>query len=170
MTSRELEILNIIHRLGGQCSLRVISKEMGLSSDYAYLISKGLLNQKLIKKIANNILLLTLRGRSLLERSRDDLEKKRKTPILIEVSRSFGKEVETTPSFKPEISFINKGFAVGEPVLTEHNLGAAVVIEVANARLIQKSVKRLTFVNPVRNSEGSQRKISNGVNRKRSKH
>ncbi len=145
MTSRELEILNIIYRLGGQCSMRIISKEAGLSSDYAFLISKGLLNQKLIKKIANNVFILTVSGRSLLER-RDSSEEKKKTPTLIEVSRSFGNEVEL-PSFEPEIRFINKGFAVGESALTEHNLNKGPITEVADARSIQKSIKRLTFVN-----------------------
>ncbi len=142
MTSRELEILNTIYRLGGQCSGRKISKEAGLSPDYTFLISKGLLNQKLIKKTANNVFILTTSGRSLLERSRNDPEMK-KIPTLIEVSRSFGSKVEP-PFFKPEISFIKREFMSEQPHLTEHNLGKGQITEVADAQLIQKSLKRLT--------------------------
>ena len=126
--------------------MRIISKEAGLSSDYTFLISKGLLNQKLIKKTANNVFILTISGRSLLERSRDGSEERKKTPTLTEVSRSFGNEVEP-PSFEPEINFINKGFAAGEPTLTEHNLSKGPITNKADARSIQKSIKRLTFVN-----------------------
>ena len=143
MTSRESEILNIIYRLGGRCSGRKISKEAGLSPDYTFLISKGLLNWKLIKKTANNVFILTNSGRSLLERSRDGSE--RKIPTLIEVSRSFGKEVEP-PSFEPEIHFISKEFMSEQPYLTEHNLGKGQITEKADAQSIQKSLKRLTFV------------------------
>lgn len=156
MTSRELETLNIIYRLGGQCSTQMVSKETGLSSDYTFLISQELLNQKLIKKTANNIFILTASGRSLLGRSRDALEGKKKTPTLIEVSRSFGSGVKPA-SFEPEISFINpeaipsgcygagKGFAVGESALVEHNLSKSQVAEKADAQSIQKSIKRLIF-------------------------
>jgi len=142
MTSRELEILNIIYRLGGQCSMRVISKETGLSSGYASLILGELLNQKLVKRTANNVFILTASGRSLLERSRDASEGK-KIPTLIEVSRSFGREVES-PSFEPEISFINREFMSERPHLTEHNLDKGQITEKADAKSIQKSIKRLT--------------------------
>lgn len=141
MTSRELEILNIIYRLGGQCSRRILSKETGLSSDYTFLISKGLLNQKLIKKTANNVFILSARGRLLLEQ-RGDQGSKKKTPTLIEVSRSFGTEVEP-PTFPPEIHFIKKEFMSERPYLTEHNLGKGQITEVADARSIQKNIKRL---------------------------
>ena len=144
MTSRELEILNIIYRLGGQCSGQKISKEASLSLDYTFLISKGLLNRKLINKTANNVFILTTSGRSLLEHSRDGSE--RKTPTLIEVSRSFGNEVETLSS-EPEINFINREFMSEQPHLIEHNLGKEQSTEVADAQSIQKSIKRLTFVN-----------------------
>ena len=146
MTPRELEILNIIYRLGNQCSLRIISKETGLSTDYSFLISKGLLNQRLIKKTANNVFILTTSGKSLFERLRDGSEEKKKRPTLIEISSSFGSKVEP-PSFEPEISFIDKGFVAGEPVITEHNLDKGLTTEVANARSVQKSIRRLTFVN-----------------------
>ncbi len=143
MTSRESEILNIIYRSGGQCSIRKISKEMSLSSDYTFLISKGLLTQKLVKRTANNLFILTISGRSLLERSRDGSEKK--TPTLIEVSRSFGSEVEP-PSFDPEIHFISREFMSEQPCLIEYNLGKGQITEKADAQSIQKSLKRLTFV------------------------
>ena len=120
--------------------MRIISQEAGLSSDYAFLISKGLLNQKLIKKAANNAFILTISGGSLLKRLRDTSEEKKKTPTLIEVSRSFGSEVEL-PSFEPEISFINKGFAAGVPALIEHNLSKGQITEMADAKSIQKSIK-----------------------------
>ena len=124
--------------------MRFISKETGLSSDYASLISRELLNQKLVKRTANNVFILTASGRSLLERSRDSSE--RKTPTLIEVSRSFGNEADPS-SFEPEIHFISREFISEQPYLTEHNLGKGQITEVADARLIQKSIKRLTFVN-----------------------
>ena len=154
MTSRELEILNIIYQLGGRCSMRIISKETGLSTDYTFLISKGLLNRKLIKKTANNVFILTISGKSLLERSRDGSEGKKKIPTLIEVSRSFGSEVES-PSFEPEINFINREFMSEQSRLTDHNLGKGQITEVADAQSIQKSLKRLTFVSrkrPARNA------------------
>lgn len=125
--------------------MRIISKEMGLSTDYIFLTSKELLTRKLIKKTANNVFILTIRGKSLLERLRGNSEEKKTTPTLIEISRSFASKIEP-PSFEPEINFI-KGFAAGAPVLTEHNLGKGLTTEVADARLIQKSIKRLTFVN-----------------------
>lgn len=147
MTSRELEILNIIYRLGGRCSGRKISKEAGLSPDYTFLISKGLLNQKLIKRTTNNVFILTISGRSLLERSRDASEGKKKIPTLIEVSRSFGSEVEL-PSSEPEINFINREFMSEQPrLITDHNLGKGQITEKADAQSIQKSLKRLIFVN-----------------------
>ena len=144
MTSRESEILNIIYRSGGRCPIRIISKETGLSSDYASLISKGLLNQKLVKKTANNVFILTNNGRSLLEHRKVGSERK-KTPTLIEVSRSFGKEVEP-PSFDPEIHFISREFMSEQPCLIEYNLGKGQITEKADAQSIQKSLKRLTFV------------------------
>jgi len=127
-----------------------------LSPDYIFLISKGLLNQKLIKKVANNVFILTAIGRSLLECSKDGLKRK-KTITLIEVSRSFGNEVES-PSFKPEISFINpetisSGCCRASKEF-EHNLNRGLITEVVSAQSIQKSIKRLTFVNrkrPARN-------------------
>ncbi|MCX6813529.1 MAG: hypothetical protein NTV77_03590 [Candidatus Azambacteria bacterium] len=144
MTSRELEILNTIYRLGGQCSMRKITKETCLSPDYASLISKELLKQKLLKKTANNVFILTTIGRSLLERSRDGSEGG-KTPTLIEVSRSFENKVKL-PSFEPEINFINREFIPDQPRLIEHNLGKDQITEMADAQSIQKSLKRLTFV------------------------
>lgn len=144
MTSRELEILNTIYRLGGQCSMRKITKETCLSSDYASLISKELLKQKLLKKTANNVFILTTSGRSLLERSRNGLEGG-KNPTLIEVSRSFESKVKL-PSFEPEINFINREFISEQPRLIEHNLGKGQITEMADAQSIQKSLKRLTFV------------------------
>jgi len=72
--------------------MRLISKETGLSPDYAFLIAKKLLGQKLIKKIANNIFILTANGRSLLERRRGSLERKIKPPALLTVSHNLGKD------------------------------------------------------------------------------
>jgi len=141
MISRELEILNIIHRLGGQCSKRIISKEMRLSPDYIFLIAKKLLDRKLIKKIANNAFILTVGGRSFLERGRGGSEGKTKTSSLMAVSRSFDGGVEL-PSFNPEIHFINPAERL---CLVEHNLGKDLTIEVTDARSIQKSLKRLAF-------------------------
>ena len=150
MTPRELEILHTIYRLGGQCSIRKMSKEVGLSSNYTFLISKGLLKQRLIKKIANSVLILTTGGRSFLEHSRDGSEGKKKTPTLIAVSRSFGNEVELS-SFEPEIHFINPeaipSGRYGAGKKFEHNLSRDITTQVADARSIQKSIKRLTFVN-----------------------
>ncbi len=145
MTSRELEILNIIYQVGGQCSTRKISKEMNLSPDYAFLISKGLLKQKLIKKTANNVFILTINGRSLLERSSGGSEEK-KTPTLVEVSRSFDSKNDP-PSLDPEIHFINRELTPDQLYPIEHNLDKNQNTEVADARSIQKSIKRLTFVN-----------------------
>ncbi len=145
MTSRESEILNIIYRSGSQCSMRKISKETGLSSDYAFLIAEGLLNQKLIKRTANDVFILTGSGRLLLGRLRDGSGRK-KTPTLIEVSRSFGSEVEP-PFFEPEIHFISREFMSEQPYLIENNLGKGQITEKADARSIQKSLRRLTFVN-----------------------
>jgi predicted transcriptional regulator len=151
MTPRELEILHTIYRLGGQCSIRKMSKEVSLSSDYTFLISTGLLKQKLIKKIANNVFILTASGMSFLEHLRNGSQEK-KTPILIEVSRSFDSGVEV-PSFDPEIHFINPEaipsgcYGAGKELIVEHNLGRDPITQVADARSIQKSIKRLTFVN-----------------------
>lgn len=124
--------------------MRKISKEMGLSSDYTFLISKGLLDQKLIKKTANNVFILTASGRSLIERSRNGSERKR-TPILIEVSRSFGSEVEP-PVFEPEIHFISRDFVSVGPQLIGHNLNKGQITEVVDAKSIQRSIQQLTFV------------------------
>lgn len=145
MTPRELEVLHAIYRLGGQCSIQKISKEVGLSSDYTFLISKGLLKQSIIKKIAKNVFILTTSGRSFLEHVRDGSEEK-KTPTLIEVSRSLDNGVES-PSFDPEIRFINKEFTSNELYPVEHNLSRDITTQVADARSIQKSIRRLTFVN-----------------------
>lgn len=122
--------------------MRVISKETGLGFGYASLISGELLNQKLVKRTTNNVFILTASGRSLLERSRDTSEGK-KTPTLMEVSRSFGSAAEP-PSFEPEISFINREFMSERSHLTEHNLDKGQITEKADAKLIQKSIKRLT--------------------------
>lgn len=138
MTSRELEILDIIYQIGGQCSLRLISKETGLSSEYAFLIAKGLLKQKLIKKIANNVFILTAKGGSFLEH--------RTPPTLIAVSRGFGNKIEL-PAFEPETHFMSRKFMAEQPCLTEHNLDKDPTTEVADARSIQKSLKRLIFIN-----------------------
>lgn len=123
MTSRELEILNIIYRLGGRCSMRLISKETGLSSDYAFLITKKLLDQKLIKKIANNVFILTANGRSFLEHKIHFINP------------------EAIPS---GCHGAGREFMAGEPRFTEHNLGKGPTTEVADARSIQKILKRLT--------------------------
>lgn len=125
--------------------MRIISKETGLSPDYVSLISCELLNQKLLKKTANNILILTASGRSLWERRRVGQEVG-KTPTLIEVSRSFGSEVEPPP-FEPEIHFINKEFMPQQSYLIEHNLNKSPMTEMIDARSIQKSIRRLTFTN-----------------------
>lgn len=143
MTSRELEILYSVYRRGGGSPLRTISKELGLSSEYVFLISKGLLNQKLIKKTANNVFILTANGRSLLEQ-KDSQGSKKKTPILIEVSRSFDKGVEP-PSFEPEIRFIKREFMPEQSYVTEHNLDKEQVTEVVDAKLIQKTIEQLIF-------------------------
>lgn len=128
--------------------MRKISKETGLSPDYAFLVVKDLLKQKLIKKIANDVFILTSSGRLLLGRLRDSLE--RKTPTLIKVFRSFDTEVEPPP-FEPEIHFISRELMSEQPYITEHNLGKGQITEMANAHSIQKSIKRLTTANPVRN-------------------
>lgn len=146
MTSRELEILYTIYQLGGQCSMRKISQETGLSPDYTFLISKVLLNRKLIKKTAHNVFILTMSGKSLFKHLRDGSEGRKKTPTLIKVSHSFSGGVEP-PTFKPEIHFINKEFMSEEPRIIEHNLSKCPITEVVDAKLIQKSIKRLTFVN-----------------------
>ena len=124
MTSRELEILNIIYRLGCQCSMRLISKETGLSPDYVFLITKKLIDQKLIKKIANNVFILTANGRSFLERKIHFIN-----PEASASWRSCG---------------AGREFMNGEPHFTEHNLGKDITIEVTDARSIQPSLKRLT--------------------------
>ncbi len=145
--------------------MRKISKETGLSSDYAFLIAKGLLKQRLIKKIANDVFILTNSGRLLLGRLRDNSERK-KVPTLIEVSRSFDREVEP-PSFDPEIHFISpeaipsgcygagREFTANQLYPIEHNLGKGQITEKADARSIQKSLKRLIFASrkrPARNA------------------
>ena len=123
--------------------MRKISKETGLSSNYAFLIAKGLLKQRLIKKIANDVFILTNNGRSFLERRRGRLEMKKNIPTLLAVARSFGGEIEQLP-FNPENQFINKEFMLKQPCLTEHNLDKDITIEVVPAQSIQKSLKRLT--------------------------
>lgn len=65
MTSRELEILNIIHQADGGCTMRAISEKTGLSNAYGYLILKNLLKDKLIKQQRNNVFILTPQGGSL---------------------------------------------------------------------------------------------------------
>ena len=125
--------------------MRKINKETGLSSDYAFLIAKGLLKQGLIKKIANDVFILTNSGRLLLGRLGDNSEKE-KTLTLTEVSRSFGSEVDPH-TFPPEIHFISRESMFEQPYLTEHNLSRGQITEVADAQSIQKSLKRLTFVN-----------------------
>lgn len=123
MTSRELEVLNIIYQLGGRCSLRIIGKEMGLSPDYAFLVAKELLQQKLIKKIANKVFILTAHGRSFLEHKIHFIN-----PEASASWRSYG---------------AGREFMAGEPRFLEHNLGKDITIEVTDARSIQPSLKRL---------------------------
>ncbi len=68
MTSRELEILNTIEQLGGQVSLRAISKKTGLSIDYSHELSHALLRQHLLEQTASQLLVLTSQGRLVVER------------------------------------------------------------------------------------------------------
>ena len=124
--------------------MRFISKKIGLSSDYASLILTKLLSQKLIKKIANNVFILTARGRSFLEHRRGGLERKIKPSALLAISRSFDSEAESL-FFEPEIHFVKENFIAEQPRLIEHNLGKDQTIEVTDARSIQPSLKRLTL-------------------------
>lgn len=124
MTPRELEVLHTIYRLGGQCSIRKMSKEVSLSSDYTFLISTGLLKQKLIKRIANNVCILTTSGRLYLEHFINP---------------------EAIPS-----GCYGAGKELMQGQLVKHNLSRGLTTQVADARSIQKSIRRLTFVNPVR--------------------
>lgn len=104
--------------------MRKISKETGLSSDYTFLITKKLLDQKLIKKIANNVFILTAKGRSFLEH------------------KIYFINPEASASWRNYR--VGREFMAGEPRFTEHNLDKDITTEVAPARLIQKSLKRLT--------------------------
>lgn len=145
MTSRELEILNTIYQLGGQAVLRIISKGTGLSSDYIYLISRELLKRKLIGLIANNIFVLTAKGKLFLERSRSN-QKERMGSSLREVALSFGRQSKPLSSAL-EVSFINQEMVSEPSYLLEHNLGRSQTIESTSARAVQASIKRLTTVN-----------------------
>lgn len=148
MTSRESEILNIIYRLGDWCPMRIISKETGLGSAYAFLIIKKLLDQKLIKKIANDVFILTANGRLFLE--------PRTPPTCIGESYGFGSKIhffnpEAIPPQKRTSSLrggsrcheAGREFTDGESRFTEDNLGKDITIEVTDARSIQESLKRL---------------------------
>jgi hypothetical protein len=144
MTPRELEILNTIYQSGGQCSVPTVGKKTALSPEYIRLISKELLKQKLVKKIGNNILVLTSSGRSFVE-WRCGSQGSKKMLTLAEVAHSFGKEVQS-PLVKAEIAFVNEKFTVEQPRLIEYNLGKDLIIEVANGESIQTNIKRLTSV------------------------
>jgi len=143
MTSRELEILNIIYQSGGRTSIRTISKKAGLSFGYTHLVSKALLEGNLIKQNGNNVFVLTPPGRSILEKRHDS--KQEKTPILIEIARSLDNQIEVPPPV-PEIFFVNKELTP-RSYLVEHNLDRGQITEFADAGQIQMSIKRLTFVN-----------------------
>lgn len=142
MTSRELEILNIIYQSGGRASMRTISKKAGLSFGYTHLVSKALLVGNLIKQNGNNVFVLTSSGKSTLEKRHDS--KQEKVPILVEVARSLDNQIEVSPPV-PEISFVNKELTP-QSYLMEHNLDKGQITEFADAGQIQKSIKRLTFV------------------------
>jgi hypothetical protein len=143
MTSRESEILTTIYQLGGRCSIRTISKKTGLSPDYSYLISKGLLMRKLMKRIATNIFVLTPKGKMVLERSRNDAGEAN-VSTLAEIALGFNDRNKTSSS---EIKFINKKLPSEQPCLIEHNLNRSQITERANARQIAINIKRLTFTN-----------------------
>jgi len=142
MTSRELEILNIVHQSGSRASIRAISKKAGLSFGYTHLVSKALLEGNLIKQNGNNVFVLTSSGKSILEKRHDS--KQEKVPILVEVARSLDNQIEVSP-FAPEVIFVNKELTP-QSYLMEHNLDQGQIIEFADAGQIQKSIKCLTFV------------------------
>jgi len=96
MTSRELEIINIVYETGGKCSVRTISKRTNLSSDYTYYLSQTLLKQELIKQ-ADNTLILTDKGKSFIAPFRNDLEQETK---FLGVSPYLDKDQAELSSFK----------------------------------------------------------------------
>lgn len=68
MTPRELEILHTVYQLGGQCSMRAISRKTGLSLDYSYVLFHALLRQHLLAQTASCLFALTAQGRLVVER------------------------------------------------------------------------------------------------------
>lgn len=145
MTPRELEILQTIYQLGGQCSLQAISRKTGLSVDYCLLISKVLLKINYINQIRKNIFILTSQGKTLTER-RDNL-KTSQALTLTEIAHNIGCQTELPSSSVPKIHIDYRGFSQPSSYIVQHNFKRSKMAKREEVKEIQKNIKRLTFIN-----------------------
>ncbi len=142
MTPREMEVLQILHRLGGQCTIGAVSKKIGLSANYCYVLFKTLTKQALTREIANNVFMLTFRGQSLLEELKTSKGKSAADFPAIAVRVGSG-SLEHSSSRGAEKDFAKELSARWSPSL-DHNLSRFSHIEITDDRAIKKSVKLLS--------------------------
>jgi len=145
MTPRELEILQTIYQLGGQCSLQAISRKTGLSVDYCFLISKVLLKINYISQIRKNIFILTSQGKILTERQ-DNL-KTSQAPTLMEIAHNIGSQIELPSSTVPKIRLDYREFSQLSSYIVQPNFKRSKMAKREEVKEIQKNIKRLTFIN-----------------------
>ena len=145
MTPRELEILQTVYQLGGQCSLQAISRKTGLSVDYCLLISKALLKANYINQIGKNIFILTSQGKRLTERQ-DNL-KTSQAPTLMEVAHNLGSQIELPSSSVPKIHLDYGGFSQPSAYIVQPIFKRSKIAKRAEVKEIQRNIKRLKFIN-----------------------
>lgn len=148
MTPRELEMLHTMYQLGGQASMRAISKKMGLSLDYSRVLSQVLLRQHLLEQTAGRLLTVTAQGRLLVERR----SKGGETEILglTEAARLVSRHTGISPTLPPESSFLSAELGEEPVSFVQHNLNKNQTIELADARSIEAGIDGLISINSKR--------------------
>lgn len=146
MTPRELEILHTVYQLGGQSSLRAISKKTGLSLDYNRGLAKVLLRQHLLEQTASRLLALTVQGRSFVV-ERCGIAGETAGLGLSEVARLVSRQTGMAPVLPPEPSFFSPGF-IEEPVsFVKHDFNKNQTVELIDAQSIQAGINGLISIN-----------------------
>lgn len=148
MTPRESEILHTVYQLGGQASVRTVSKKTGLSLNYSHVLSQALLRQHLLEQTAGQLFTITAQGRLLVERR----GKAGETAGLglTEAARLISRQTGISSMLPPEPSFLSAKFSEEPVSFVKHALNKNQTVELVDARSIQAGINGLISINSKR--------------------
>ncbi len=149
MTPRELQVLKIIYQLGGQASLRMISKKTGLSLDYSRELAKFLLRKHFLSQPTSRLLALTVQGRLLITGRPARTEE---TAIfgLAKAARMVSQQTDIAPTLPPEPNWFSPEFVEEPASFIKHDLNKNQTIELEDTRSIQAGIAGLISINSKR--------------------